>query len=107
MTCGHFPDSPSLFSAWVDKPSMLTDCNDDTASPRNGENFMDELDGLMAEWEALKAREALIANESRLMWLVLGALYNVVRDNGRCVIEAGSETDKVITEIVSRVEGWM
>jgi len=107
MTGGHFPDSPSLFSAGVDSPSMLTDCNDDDSLTRNGGNFMDELDGLMAEWEALKAREALIANESRLMWLVLTAIYNVVRDNGRCVIEAGSETDKVITEIVSRVEGWL
>ena len=59
------------------------------------------------EIEVQKARDALIANESRLMWLVLGAIYNVVRDDGRCVIEAGSETDKVITEIVSRVEGWL
>lgn len=59
------------------------------------------------EIEVQKAREALIANEAKLMWLVLGAIYNVVRDDGRCVIEAGSETDKVITEIVSRVEGWL
>ena len=57
--------------------------------------------------EVQQARDALIANEARLMWLVLGAIYNGVRDDGRCVIEAGSETDKVITEIVSRVEGWL
>lgn len=68
---------------------------------------MDELEQLLAEMEVQKARDALIANEARLMWLVLGAIYNVVRDDGRCVIEAGSETDKVITEIVSRVEGWL
>jgi hypothetical protein len=68
---------------------------------------MDELEQLLAEVEVQKAREALIANEARLMWLVLGAIYNGVRDDGRCVIEAGSETDKVITEIVSRVEGWL
>jgi hypothetical protein len=61
----------------------------------------------MVEWEALKARDALIANEAGLMWLVLGAIYNGIRDDGRCVIVAGSETDEVITEIVSRVEGWM
>jgi len=57
--------------------------------------------------EVKQARDALIANEAKLMWLVLGAIYNGVRDDGRCVIEAGSETDKVITEIVSRVEGWL
>jgi hypothetical protein len=68
---------------------------------------MDVLDKLWAEYEVQKAREALIANEAKLMWLVLGAIYNGVRDDGRCVIEAGSETDKVITEIVSRVEGWL
>jgi hypothetical protein len=68
---------------------------------------MDELEQLLAEVEVQQARDALIANEARLMWLVLGAIYNGVRDDGRCVIEAGSETDKVITEIVSRVEGWM
>ena len=68
---------------------------------------MDELEQLLAEVEVQQARDALIANEARLMWLVLGAIYNGVRDDGRCVIEAGSETDKVITEIVSRVEGWL
>lgn len=62
------------------------------------------IDASLAE---VAARDALIANESRLMWLVLGAIYNTIRDDGRCVIEAGSETDKVITEIVSRVEGWL
>jgi hypothetical protein len=59
------------------------------------------------EIEVQKAREALIANEARLMWLVLGGIFNVVKMDGQCVIEAGSETDKVITEIVSRVEGWL
>ena len=66
-----------------------------------------KLDKLWAEFEAETARNALIANEAKLMWLVLGGIYNVVKMDGRCEIEAGSETDKVITEIVSRVEGWL
>ena len=48
------------------------------------------------EIEVQQARDALIANEAKLMWLVLGAIYNGIRDDGRCVIEAGGETDKVI-----------
>lgn len=66
---------------------------------------MDDLEQLLAEVEALKAREARIASEAKLMWLVLGAIYNMIRDDDVVRIVAGSETDKVISEIVNRVEG--
>lgn len=65
---------------------------------------MDDLEQLLAEVEALKAREARIASEAGLMWLVLGAIYNMIRDDDVVRIVAGSETDKVISEIVNRVE---
>ena len=66
---------------------------------------MDDLEQLLAEVEALKAREARIASEAGLMWLVIGALYNGIVDDGRCVIEADGATADVIAEIVNRVEG--
>ena len=66
---------------------------------------MDELNELLAEVEALKAREARIASEANLMWLVIGALHNAIVDDGRCVIEADGATADVLREIVNRVEG--
>lgn len=66
---------------------------------------MDDLEQLLAEWEEAEARAARIASEAKLMWLVLGAIYNMIRDDDVVRIVAGSETDKVISEIVNRVEG--
>lgn len=66
---------------------------------------MDDLEQLLAEVEALKAREARIASEAGLMWLVIGALHNAIVDDGRCVIEADGATADVLREIVNRVEG--
>ena len=68
---------------------------------------MDELDGLIAEVKAAEDRDARIASEAKLMWLVIGALHNGIVDNGRCVIEADGATADVLREIVSRVEGWL
>lgn len=66
---------------------------------------MDELNELLAEWEEAEARAARIASEAKLMWLVIGALYNGIVDDGRCVIEADGATADVLREIVNRVEG--
>lgn len=77
---------------------------------------MDDLEELIAEIDAemkakraalseTQAREARIADKANLMWLVVGALYNAVRDNDGARIVAGSPTDQVICEIVNYVEG--
>ena len=66
---------------------------------------MDELNELLAEVKAAEARDARIASEAKLMWLVIGALHNAIVDDGRCVIEADGATADVLREIVNRVEG--
>jgi hypothetical protein len=57
------------------------------------------------ELEAKLEREGRKQDEADLMWLVLGAIHNVLADNGRCEIMSGTPTAHIIAEIVNRVEG--
>lgn len=59
---------------------------------------------LMDEWRDTQVRDARIVSEAKLMWLVIGAIHNVIADDGRCVIEADGATADVLREIVGRVE---
>lgn len=67
---------------------------------------MEELESLLAEVRAEVARDERKKDQSRLMWHVISAIYNAVRDDDVVKIVAGSETDKVLCEIVNYVEGW-
>ena len=67
---------------------------------------MEEIEKRLAAYRAQQKRDESIRNEARLMYLVIGAVHNMIRDNDVCRIVAGSETDRVICEIVNRVEGW-
>ncbi len=67
---------------------------------------MEELESLLAEWSADQERDARKADQAKLMWHVISAIYNAVRDDDVVKIVAGSETDKVLCEIVNYVEGW-
>ena len=52
------------------------------------------------------ARAKRKVEQAGLMYLLIGALHNQLRDDGYCGFDKESATADVIAEIVNAVEGW-